>query len=199
MKTPENDPDSQYALERLVQQAELRFLEEGPSRVSMTHIAQDLGMSKKTIYRIIPSKESLIEMIILRVASGVRKEMDAVLASESLGYDEKIDAFMAVLSRALSRFNRTVFIDLQRSFPRVAEKLEDIRRKNLQHVVTRLIQIGQESGQVQSDVDVPFFVESMLQTIRGLFLPESMARHQLHPSEIPTKVGRFYFRSIRKS
>lgn len=192
---PENN--SQSHMDRLFDKAEARFFEEGVSRVTMDVIANDMGMSKKTIYKLVPGKNKLIEMIMDRFVQRLRRRLDVIPENPDLDFEAKMQKFFELISQTLSKLNRGMFMDLERFFPEIFAEVENIRRRNIPKVIKRLIRLRQESGHIREDVDVEFFSEVFLQSIQGLLRTESMEIHKLKPSEIPVRLGRLFFEGIR--
>src|SRR5277367_4809462 len=66
---------------RLVQAARRHFLATGFRRVTMDDLADELGMSKKTLYACFPSKTDLVRAVILEKFAEADAEMGEVCSS----------------------------------------------------------------------------------------------------------------------
>jgi AcrR family transcriptional regulator len=192
MKTETDSPE----YERIFQAAEHRFFEQGPSRVRMDDLAHDLGMSKKTIYKLIPGKEQLMQCIIERTVQKMRQKALSILDDDTLDFPEKSRLFLSHLSDKLSQINSHLLIDLERFFPRTFAIVEQVRRDNLPTLLGKLITEGQKSGYVRDDVDKAFFCECYLQAVQGLMRRDSFERHGLQPKDIPAKLAALFFEGI---
>ncbi|MGF6888473.1 AcrR family transcriptional regulator [Nocardia sp. GAS34] len=71
------------------------FLAPGPGRVSMDDLARALGMSKKTIYRHFPDKNSLLTAVLDRQFDVVERTLSAALDNEEgTSFGERMQRFL---------------------------------------------------------------------------------------------------------
>ncbi len=184
--------------ERLVERAEMHITTYGPKHLRMDDLAQDLGVSKKTIYRIVESKDALVRCIIERFVGDVRQRMKALIERKDLPFEEKLNRYFELISQALRRFDSRVFVELERYFPEIYKRIEAIRREVLPEMLTLLMKQGQAEGYVREDLNILVFSEAFLQSVQGMFRSDSMNAHGLQPHEIPTALGELFIRGIRK-
>ncbi|MDD4349248.1 MAG: TetR/AcrR family transcriptional regulator, partial [Opitutales bacterium] len=100
--------------ERLLNAAEDTFLNAGVHRVTMDEIAASIGMSKRTVYQIIPGKEQLIRMVLNRFTGRIRNEVEAILDDPDTSFPEKRDRYIASIANNLSKVSTRLLSDLQR-------------------------------------------------------------------------------------
>lgn len=80
------------------------FLAPGPGRVSMDDLARELGMSKKTIYRHFPDKQSLMTAVLDRQFGAIERTL-AAAAQDAAGkpFAEQVQRFLVAAGTELSR------------------------------------------------------------------------------------------------
>jgi AcrR family transcriptional regulator len=188
--------DEQELLERLIKCAQQQIITQGPRNLRMDDLAHDLGVSKKTIYQVVPSKEALIEQIIHRFGANVRHGMKAVIEDPDITFEQKVTAFFEWISQSLQRYDQRVFMELERYYPSIFVKVEQIRREVIPEMISLLITQGQMTGSVREDLDIRFFSEAFLQSIQGLFRTDSLNIHGLQPHEIPRRLGKLFIYGI---
>lgn len=183
--------------ERLLNAAEATFLNAGVHRVTMDEIAASIGMSKRTVYQIIPGKEQLIRMVLNRFAGRIRNEVEAILDDPDISFPEKRDRYIASIAKHLSKVNARLLNDLQRFFPAVFREIDAIRARNLPQLMGRLIRQGQQSGHIKEEADPEFISAVFLAAISGLMTQPQMERFGSTPSEIAIRVAHLVFEGIQ--
>ena len=73
--------------------------------------------------------------------------------------------------------------ELQRYAPRIHQKIDELRQKNIPYVFGRLFRAGIAEGAVRADLDPDFAAQFWLQAIRGLTHPDTLATTQLTPRQ----------------
>jgi AcrR family transcriptional regulator len=115
--------------QRLLDAAESVFLEAGYSAASMDDIARRAGMSKKTLYRVFDTKESLFAAVI----AGRRAVLDAMISGEEF-YGHALPE--KVLSSYLGKLARFVLAPRQAALYRLVIA-ESLRTPELAHAFYR--------------------------------------------------------------
>src|SRR5205807_8088431 len=105
------DPNRQ----RIVDAARLHFFSHGFRSVTMDDLAQELGISKKTLYAHFPGKFDLLEAVLANKLAGV----EVTLKEVTRGYPQD---FLATL--------RELLVGISREFDEIRESLvRDLRQK----------------------------------------------------------------------
>src|SRR5262245_45482814 len=73
------------------------FLAHGFSRVTMDDLAQELGMSKKTIYAHFPTKSALLEAVLLDKFRGVEHDLRAITSECAADFAAGLRRLLACL------------------------------------------------------------------------------------------------------
>lgn len=189
---------NQELYDRLLEAAERHVRTIGPKNLKMDDIARELGVSKKTIYKVVSGKEALIRGIVEGFVIELITKMRTLVESDALTFEAKVEAFFNLISLSLKRFDSRVFMELERYFPAVHTRVESIRREVLPEMLGKLVEQGQKSGEVREDLVISVFAEAFLQSVQGMFRADSMRVHGLEPHEIPVELSQLFIFGIRK-
>ncbi|MEV5843308.1 TetR/AcrR family transcriptional regulator [Streptomyces sp. NPDC051985] len=95
--------DEQRA-EVIVETAGRLFLAPGSARVSMDDLARELGMSKKTIYRCFPDRNTLLAAVLDRRFAAVERTLVAAAEdAEGQPFDARVKRFLVAAGTELGR------------------------------------------------------------------------------------------------
>lgn len=166
---------------RVVEYARGVFLREGFRRITMDEIASGMGISKRTLYEAVPSKEALVGEVLDAQIKGVSGLARGVAGDLSLPYRRKVEAFLLVLARAISAVSPAFLGDLKRLTPGLYERFQRMREQNVLRIFKGLIVEGKASGHLRDGVEPELVAEAFLHALRGLTDPEVMGRLQIVP------------------
>jgi AcrR family transcriptional regulator len=159
----------------------------------MDDLATSLGMSKKTLYVLFRSKETIIRAVLDDFALEIRSDADQLLANSTLSFAEKLRGFALGLMERLAQVTPEVLADLQQSAPALYHHVEQLRSKNIPYVFGRFIEAGQIEGAVRDDVSPPFAGEFFLHAMQGLMQPGSLQRNRLRPDFVLDRALQIFF------
>jgi len=164
---------------RILAAARDQLFNYGYNALTMDDLAHELGMSKKTLYLHFPGKDAIIGRVIDHVGQAVRADMDAILANPKLSFVQKLRAVVDAVAPRLALLSPAVVRELQRYAPKIFQKLDELRQKNIPYVFGRLFRLGIAEGSVRADIDPDFAALFWLQAIRGLVHPDMLATTHL--------------------
>jgi len=155
----------------------------GYNALTMDDLAHELGMSKKTLYQHFSGKDAIIETIVDEIGRSVRQELEAVLAEPKASFPQKLRSIVDTVAPRLSLLSPAMLRELQRYAPRIHQKIDDLRQKNIPSVFGRLFRSGMAEGMLRPDLDPDFAAQFWLQAIRGLVHPDTLAVTRLSTGE----------------
>lgn len=167
--------------DRVVEFARGVFLREGFRRITMEEVASGMGISKRTLYEAVPSKEALVGEVLDAQIARVSGLARGVVADRSLPYRRKVEEFLLVLARAISAVSPAFLGDLKRLTPGLYGRFQRMREENVLRIFRGMIVEGKESGHLRDGVDPALVAEAFLHALRGLTDPEVMGRLQIVP------------------
>lgn len=140
---------------QIIDKASKLFLTQGYKTVTMDIIANELGISKKTIYQHYSSKPELIEKSCLYVN---QKFLDQVVmtVSNEIGAIQQLIAAHRDIDTTFMMDKNTVVCELLKYYPDIAEKQKNFQEKEFVRILENNIIAGIEQGVYRPDLDVKF-------------------------------------------
>ena len=178
---------------RILEAARVHLFMYGYSAFTMDDLAAELGMSKKTLYVHFPSKDALVEAVIMGFTAEIRASADTLFADQALSFTAKLHRFSETMVQRFERMGPHVLRDLQRSAPHIYRKIEEFRHRNIPHIFGRMLRQGQAAGMVRADVDPDFAIEFWRPAIQSVMHPDALERLHLRPDQMFTKAINLYF------
>lgn len=137
----------------LVQKASDMFKKYGIKSLTMDDIARELGMSKKTIYRVVDNKADLVKLVMLDYLETERAQMDSILASAKNSVDEMIQMADYFFNH-LREFNAHALNDLRKYYPETWSIYNDYRFNYVLSRINDNLAKGIEQGFYRGNMDV---------------------------------------------
>jgi TetR/AcrR family transcriptional regulator, cholesterol catabolism regulator len=192
----DNQTDSNK--QRILSYAEGMLLKEGVASISIDELSSSLGMSKKTFYKVFPSKESMIEELVERIVGDLAGRITSI-ADGPGNFVEKIDALMRFLGSIYRRLAIPLSGEVYRRAPHVWQRVEEFRENMIRRVFTRLLEQGSMEGFIRSDVNRSVFMMAYLSAIRTIIRPHVILEQGLSISDAIEQIFRIFFAGILTS
>lgn len=186
-------PADPAARPRILRQARTEFFTHGYRGFQMDALAQEIGMSKKTLYVHFAGKDAIVEALIDDLAAEIRADADRLLGNRALNLAEKLRGFVEGMLERMAALHPRTFQDLQRFAPRLYEKIEAMRGQLIPYVFGRFVAAGQGTGLVRSDVPPSFAIEFFLHAMQGLMHPATLERLRLGPPDVIARAIPLFF------
>lgn len=159
-----NDPKFQEILEKT---SEL-FLEFGIRNLNMDDISRNMGISKKTLYLYVKSKEDLIEKLFLYDQAKWDKKM-GVIMEKKLNAIEILFQVSQLVFDEMGRFDPKITFELKKYYEPIFQDFM-VRKQN--HIFTQIsknIRKGMDEGLYRDDVNV--------ELVAGLYVRNLVMMH----------------------
>lgn len=151
--------------ERIAAKAEELYMQYGIRSVSMDDIANNLGMSKKTVYQYFSDKDELVDAVVETHINRIQTDCDRCRVEAKNAVEE----IFITIDRIMSEFNNMnpmLLHDLQKFHFRAYQRFRDHKDKFLLQMVKNNIEWGvrDELYRPGLDVDVlsKFRIESLM-------------------------------------
>ena len=185
----------------ILQVAEEVLARKGYHDMSIDEIAEQVGISKGTVYLHFASKEELVLALFERDMRRFLQMMEAIIAS-SKGPRAKLEELFRTMYRGVlgKKFQMLSAISaspaLRKLFEEQHERMKAFSERPVAEVRALL-----EAGKTTGEFDATLPTEVMLVTFFGMFSPQGHQRFQtintqLSPDEIVAALERIYFRGI---
>ena len=166
--------------EKILELAREIFLQGGFYKTSIDGIAQQLKMSKKTIYKYFKSKDELVRQSIINFLQLSQQNTSRLISAEHNPV-EKLYYMFRYVAEILVKVSENFLNDIKNYMPELWEEIDKSRTKILHTNLKFLIEQGQSEGyfvNTQSDILVNAFVIS----IRGIINPDTLIKNKLMPA-----------------
>lgn len=171
--------------EKIIQRASEMFVEYGVKSVRMDDVAQDLAISKRTLYELFADKQELLYHSISRV---MRNEAEAIRAKVDIkekGIPALFEIFEMMVAR--SQVRTRIMENLQKFYPEVFERVmkenRDLGLAQLREQLLSLVELGLVDPNVNIDLAVTMFYYTSMGLIRRhskLVLPEGVSEESAY-------------------
>lgn len=153
------------------------FIAKGIKSVKMDDIAKGVSMSKRTLYLIFPTKESLL-MSCIETARKKQHEDLKNIDKESDG--DVIKIIVGVLNMQLQKFSRInpIFYEDIQKYPAIIKKLKS-EDKNHEKRILAFFKRGVEQGVFQKDLNYKIVVEHMRMQSQGFMMNKMYLRYKM--------------------
>ncbi|MCX8159364.1 MAG: TetR/AcrR family transcriptional regulator [Candidatus Saccharicenans sp.] len=169
---------------RLLERSRELFFRYGYSRLSMDKLAEDLGVSKATLYRYFPDKEALLRAVMAETRAWVLSELQAIVRDERLSVRSRLTAYLQFISRFMSGLSRDFIRDLRQKLPELWQEMDVFRRQQVFPLVSEVITAGVKNGEIKSDLDGRLFLEMFWYLVQEFMNPDWIISHDYSPSEL---------------
>jgi AcrR family transcriptional regulator len=138
--------------ENLVSTAFDLFLKYGIKSVSMDDISRKLGISKKTIYSVINTKDELIDDVLISHLQKDKCDIKSILDQSHDAIDEMVRITRHILT-FISSMTPSIIYDLKKYHPQAWNKIEKEHFSFIQQTIYNNLIRGQKEGLYRMDFD----------------------------------------------
>ncbi len=171
------------------------FLDFGFKSVTMDHLAQELGVSKKTIYEYFKTKSDLVEQVAYYVRDRIHAEIDLVQLKQLDPIEEMVDIKRVVMKRLKNEKTSPQF-QFQKYYPNIYAKMRESQVCKMEDCIGKNIERGVEEGYYRKDIHKVFICRIYIAGMLNLKDEELFKDSQLSPKELYEEFLKYHLRSI---
>ena len=142
-------------------------------KLTMDDVADELKISKKTIYKEFTSKEEMFETMADYVFDNIKVREEEILSSPGYTTAEKIRILLSAMPEGYRNINFQELYPLSDKYPKVYKKLQR-RLETGWEPTFRLLEQGKEEGLIRPDADFKIFKIMMEATLERFFQQDVM-------------------------
>jgi AcrR family transcriptional regulator len=169
------------ARRRIVAGARRYFLAHGFRRITMDDLAEELGMSKKTLYLHFPSKTELIKAALLDKLTELEGELEQIATTCANDFVQALHRLLAAMQRQVDEIQPPFVRDIRRDAPELFKLVETRRAALIQRYFGKLFAEGRREGMIRKDVPVWLIIEILLVATREIMNPARLSELHLTP------------------
>ncbi len=137
----------------ICQRIEQMFLRFGIKSVSMDDISQELGISKKTLYKLIPNKGKLVEQILQNFMAEEHARA-AEIRQEARDPIHELVLIARHVTRMLRKISPTTLYDLRKYYREEWRAMEQERDDLIFQEIKRNLNTGVQAGLYRKDINI---------------------------------------------
>jgi AcrR family transcriptional regulator len=178
---PPSSEGEHSARQRIVAGARRHFLAQGFRGVTMDDLAEELGMSKKTLYAHFPSKVALVEAVLHQKFAEVDAELAAIDSTQTSDFPSMLHAMLATLQRQTAEIQPPFLRDIRSETPELFRLVEEKRGDLIQRYFGKLFRDGRRTGMIRKDIPTWLIIEIMLAATNAIVNPRRLLELELTP------------------
>ena len=168
----------------LIERVEALFFRYGIKSLTMDDVATNLGISKKTLYQMVESKDDLVLRVLTHHIAG-RKTQCLCMSSEASNAIEEIFNVLAYNSQELGKMKTNIVNDLQKYHREAWLMIRKFHNEFVLQLVHQNMMRGRQEGLYRDNFDVDIIARLHLAAAFLLFDEE------LFPESSTQRVGLF--------
>jgi AcrR family transcriptional regulator len=149
----------------------------------MDDLAQELGMSKKTLYAQFPSKSALLEAVLMDKFGELRADLSGIASECSANFVTHLRRLLECLHRHTDEIKPPFIRDMQREAPELFEMIRGKRKDLIQRSFGELFSQGRRQGLIRRDISIPVMIEVLLGAVDSIMNPAKITELGLTPSD----------------
>ncbi len=182
--------------ENILEQIANLFFRYGIRSVTMDDIANEIGISKKTLYQYFKDKEDLVWQFV--EIYFLNNKCFRVVEEPGLN---AIDRVLKIRERMLKIFKllqNNLEFDLRKSYPQIYRKIVDFKREKVYEDNFSVMEQGVKEGLFREDIDVDFLSRLAVGRFLLVFNPDHgiFSEEETHRIELFDKVIDYHFHGI---
>ena len=178
-RSRKRDPNRQ----RIVDAARVHFFSHGFRSVTMDDLAEELGISKKTLYAHFPGKFDLLEAVLADKLAGVEAKLKEVTRAHPHDFSVTLQELLAGTQRELDEIKPPFVRDMRQKAPDVFKLVERRRAAVIQRYFGKFFVDGQRTGMVRKDVPAKLIIEILLAMVQSIMNPAMMEELGMMPKD----------------
>ena len=151
--------------------------------MTMDDLAEELGISKKTLYAHFPGKFDLLEAVLADKLAGVEATLKQVARAHPHDFPATLRELLAGTHRELDEIKPPFVRDMRQKAPEVFKLIERRRAALIQRYFGKFFVEGQRTGMVRKDVPAKLIIEILLAMVQSIMNPPKMEELGMVPKE----------------
>jgi AcrR family transcriptional regulator len=166
-----------------VEAARVHFFSHGFRSVTMDDLANELGISKKTLYAHFPGKIELLEAVLADKFAGVEAKLNGIARAHPHDFSMALHELLINTQRELDEIKPPFVRDMRQKAPHVFKVIECRRAALIERFFGRLFVEGQRTGMVRKDVPTKLIIEILLTIVQAIMNPAKMGELGMMPKD----------------
>ena len=153
---------------RILDKSKELFMRYGARSVSMDDVANQLGVSKKTIYKYYKDKDKLVEQVTLEITAEAQNKCQ-LHSNEAQNAVDELLKLIAFVNSFMSNMNPTVLYDLEKYYPASYKIFEKYQFDFLYKSIFENLESGIKEGFYRPNLNIDVVAKLRLAQIKIAF------------------------------
>jgi AcrR family transcriptional regulator len=167
--------------QRIVEAGRAHFFSHGFRSVTMDDLAEELGISKKTLYVHFPDKMALLEAVLADKFARLESKLKHVASEHPHDFSAALPALLASTRHELDEIKPPFVRDMRQKAPHVFKTVERRRGEVISRFFGKLFVEGQRTGMVRKDLPARLLIEILLGAVQAVVNPVKVEELGLTP------------------
>jgi len=149
----------------------------------MDDLAEELGISKKTLYAHFPGKLDMLEAVVADKFASVEATLKEVTRAHPRDFPATLRDLLSGTQRELDEIKPPFVRDMRQKAPQAFKVVEQRRAALIGRYFGKLFIEGQRAGMVRKDVPARLMIEILLAMVQAIMNPPKMEELGMMPKE----------------
>ena len=184
--------------DKILERVSALYRKYGIKSVTMDDVANELGISKKTLYQHVGDKAELVEKVVEHTRECNFSAMSDTKGSGGNAIEQLIDVSQRV-NELMKDHSPSYEYDLRKYYPDIYKKLMAARRKLMYDSILKNIRQGKEEGVYRKDLDEKIIAKLHLLRMEGIRSGEIFDENELRSSKFFTELFVYHIHGLATS
>ncbi len=181
---------------RILQKSEELFSQFGFTKVTMSEIAGELGMSKKTLYKYFSNKEDIVKELFSKIKCDCIDFVDELYNNQEIEFLQKLKMLLKFLGKMSSRLKGPMITELQTVYPHLYKEMKEFQRQRALDKFSYLVEEGVKQGVFRNDIQSGIVVHIYLSAVRELIDPAFLSTSSISAEQVYENITTILFEGI---
>lgn len=164
-------------------------------KFTMDDIAKNLSMSKKTLYQVYDTKESMLLALADYCFADIKRSEHAIVEDDTLDVVEKIEKILVVLPERYQNIGLQNLYQLQEKYPKIYTKVSTYLSTDWDATISLLEQAKSE-GKIK-DISIPVLQTMVESTIQSFMANDILVENDISYDEAMKEMIRILIDGIK--
>jgi len=161
---------------RILNKAREQFFRHGFTKVTLDEMAQEMGVSKKTIYKFFPSKTEILRELLNWKLQEVEDGLKRIRHGGGKDFVEKLKQIYTFAALHLSEFGQPFIRDLERNAPYIWKEVEERRNRTVLGTFGNVFNEGIRKGAIKRNLNPQFLLLIHTTLIQRIMNPDILSQ-----------------------
>lgn len=166
----------------------------GIKSVTMDDVAQNLAISKKTLYQFFQDKDDLVSSVV--ECDFEQKNLQTYLESDNLSAIEEVFEYYKMQIRMIKDHKPSFIYDLRKYYPEIYSKVQQRMRNRILNVTMSNLRKGKKEGIYRNDIDEEIIARLNLMRIEGIMSGEFFQPGEGLSQKLFTEIYKYHLYAI---